>query len=225
MADRSPADDAAGDRLGLDVACLWLPNAPLTLISTAGHHCEVWRSVGRLVRTGASDGIDIVLKRHREPCTLEQARCYGRDYLELRAALGDIVPPARFVVTEVQGEASVVVLARTCVPWFDLARPGNAEEAVPMLARMPRARAQLRHFVDTARAWRDARDARVIDLFGVANLVLDTTHSVRYLDSFGVFFYPDLLHAVAEPDPALVHRIEVSLARLDYLAELCSEVG
>jgi hypothetical protein len=64
----------------------------------------------------------------------------------------------------------------------------------------------------------------VIDLFGRENLVLDRSPALRYLDSFGVFYYPDVLDVVAEPDPMLAHRIEVSLARLAYLETIAAAV-
>lgn len=135
------------------------------------------------------------------------------------------LPATRFVHTEVDGEPSVVVIARTHTPWFNLANPSNEEEAVPLLRRLGRARDQLRRFIAAARGWHGDRDPRVIDLFGVDNLVLDRGYQLRYLDSFGVFFHESLLHLLAEVDEELKYKIDLSLRRLDYLEHLLSESG
>ena len=67
---------------------------------------------------------------------------------------------------------------------------------------------------------RGAEEGRVLDLYGRENLVLDRDRNVRYLDSFGVFFYADLQHAVAGIDDEYQERIDISLRRLDYLQSL-----
>ena len=130
----------------------------------------------------------------------------------------EMVPPAMFVATRINGEENMIVLAEAHTPWFDLARPGNDGEARPLLIHSPKARAQLARFVRVAREW--AGQGRVIDLYGRENLVLDRDRNVRYLDSFGVFFYADLQHAVAGIDDEYQERIDISLRRLDYLQSL-----
>jgi hypothetical protein len=50
--------------------------------------------------------------------------------------------------------------------------------------------------------------------------VLDINRDVRYLDSFHVFFFEDMLHALEEVDLRLKERIETSLERLAYLERL-----
>ena len=87
-----------------------------------------------------------------------------------------------------------------------------------MLAHSPKARAQLATFVRAAREW--AGQGRVIDLYGRENLVLDRDRNVRYLDSFGVFFYADMMHAIAGIDEEYQQRIDISLRRLDYVESL-----
>ena len=206
------------DRIPDQVACLRTEALPATLISTRGFNCEVWQSAGIIVRGEERSAVNFVVKRHREPCDRRKVRAYQREYRRLRAALGRIVPDAVFVATRIDGEPSVVVLAEACAPWFDLARPGNEDEARPLLARMPNARRQLGRFTRAARAWAD--EGRVVDLYGRENLVLDRDLNVRYLDSFGVFFYEDMLHAVADDDGMLASRIELSLRRLEYVESL-----
>ena len=213
------------DRLSVPVDCIDVASIPMTLVSTSGFHCEVWQSMGYLRDADAGVFIDFVLKRHLDPCPLVQTRIYARDHRTLRSALGATVPDARFVATRVDGVENVIVLAETCTPWFDVANPGNEEETVALLRSRPRAARALARFVRVALAWAQAPVQRVIDLFGRENLVLDRSYRLRYLDSFGVFYYPDILDVVAEPDPALAQRIEISLARLDYLRNVAAAVG
>lgn len=207
-----------GDRIPGEVACLLNEALPATLVSTRGFNCEVWESAGVIVTGGERRSLNFVVKRHRFPCDLRKIRAYRREFRCLRDALGSMVPEAVFIATRVDGDANVVVLAEACSPWFDLAHPGNEDEVRPLMRRMSRVRSQLRRFTRAAREW--AGQGRVVDLFGHQNLVLDRDLNVRYLDSFGVFFYADTLHAVAGEDDLLASRIEVSLTRLAYLESL-----
>jgi hypothetical protein len=206
------------DRIPDRVACLNTRALPATLISTRGFNCEVWQSAGVIVTAGGRFPVDFVVKRHRFACTLPKLKVLNREYRTLRDTLEEMVPAAVFVATRIEGEQNVVVLAQTCTPWFDLARPGNADEAQPLLARLPKARAQLARFVRAARRWAD--EGRVLDLYGRENLVLDRDRNVRYLDSFGVFFYESLLYLLAEVDESLKAKIDLSLERLAYLEYL-----
>jgi hypothetical protein len=204
------------DRIPDRVACLNTRALPATLISTRGFNCEVWQSAGVIVTAGGRFPVDFVVKRHRFACTLPKLKVLNREYRTLRATLEEMVPAAVFVATRIEGEQNVVVLAQTCTPWFDLARPGNADEAQPLLARLPKARAQLARFVRAARRWAD--EGRVLDLYGRENLVLDRDRNVRYLDSFGVFFYQDMAHALGDIDEEYLERIAISRDRLEYVA-------
>ena len=71
-----------------------------------------------------------------------------------------------------------------------------------------------------ARWWQQSDNPRIIDLFGIDNLVLDVNREVRYLDNFHVFFFEDMLYALSEVDRDLQERIEISRDRLDYLEHL-----
>ena len=206
------------DRIPGEVACLNTGALPATLVSTRGFNCEVWKSGGIIFSNGARHVVSFVVKRPRFPCDVRRIRVYRREYLRLRTALGDTVPEALFVATRVDGKPSVVVIAEACTPWFDLAHPGNEDEVRPLMQRMSRVRTQLSRFTAAARAWED--EGRVVDLFGHENLVLDRDFNVRYLDSFGAFFYPDTLHAIAGDDELLASRIDISLSRLRYLESL-----
>ncbi len=55
--------------------------------------------------------------------------------------------------------------------------------------------------------------------------MLDRTNSLRYVDSFEVFFFPDMLTLLDQSDDALSRRIELSLARLDYLQYIHKAAG
>lgn len=207
------------DRLPAEIACLYTRDMPFTLVSTAGFHCDVWRSIGAIVRGGERAVMDFVLKRYKRPCTLAEIRVLGKEYRKIKTALDEIVPGARFVATRIDGRPGVVALAENCTPWFDLSNPYNEDEALELLRRLPRARAQLREFIRHARRWAD-EEAQVIDLAGTENLVLDRHYGVRYLDSFHVFFYLDMLHVIEEVDDALMFRIELCIKRLEYLERL-----
>ncbi len=207
------------DRVPAKIACLETENTPFTLVSTAGFHCDVWRSIGVIVRGGERAPMDFVLKRYKRPCTLAEISVLGKEYRTLKAALEEIVPTARFVATRVDAKPSVVVLAENCTPWFDLSNPGNEDEALPLLSRSDRAKAQLADFVRHARRWM-AEESKIIDLGGTENLVLDKDYGVRYLDSFHVFFYLDMLHVIEEVDDSLTFRIEMCIRRLEYLERL-----
>lgn len=196
---------------------------PAVLMSLTGYHCEVWQTRGLLRRGGKRVGLDLIIKCHKEPCTLPEVRLLAADYRRLREALGEIVPRATFVATRIDGRPNVVVLAEVVRPWFNIANPANEDEAVPLLRRLHVARTQLGLFVDAARAWHDSPDMRVIDLWGIDNLVLDRDQRIRYIDSFRVFFFADMLHVLAHPDEDLKERIDLSLRRLEYLEHLHAE--
>lgn len=214
----------AQDRLSARIACISAADIPFTLVSTLGFHCEVWRSAGTLVDASGRRAVDFVLKVSKHPCTPAEVRVLAREHAALRAALDEIVPDATFVITAVNGKPGAVVLAGTCTPWFDLANPTNEQEAVPLLRRHARAADQLRRFTRAARGWLEA-EGKLIDLCGAENLVLDRDYGVRYLDSFHVFFYTDLLDIVDPVDEELVRRVAVASDRLAYLEWMVEQVG
>lgn len=197
----------------------------LTLVSEAGFHCDVWQTHLRRKVDEIRVVEDLVVKCHRGPCDRGYVRALRREHERLRNRLSEIVPPAIFVVAEVDGESSTVVVSERCQKWFNLANPGHEADLLPMLDRMPRAKDQLRRFVRAAMEWRDDGDSRIIDLVGEDNLVLTTARELRYIDSFDVFFYPDMLTMFDIQDDDLVRRMEVSLERIDYLERVCRAVG
>lgn len=209
-------DDHA--RIEGDVACLDTDRLAATLLSTVGFNCVVWKAAGYLMHSRRVVSLDMVVKCHRDACSMPRVRAYLRDYRRLRDALGEIVPQALFIATKVNGRHSVVALAAAREPWFDLANPAHEEEARPLFERLKRAREQLALFVAAARGWQ--REGRLIDLFGRDNLVLDRNFDVAYLDSFGVFFHTDLMYSINAVDEEIQGRIEVSARRLDYLESL-----
>ncbi len=208
------------DRIPGDIGCLDTEHLPATLISDAGNHCQVWRQGGAVIRGGRRVDSDLVIKTFRQACTFGEARVYLREYLRLRDALGDMVPATVFAVTRIDGEVSVIAISETVGAWFNIANPHNESEAVPLLRRLARTREALRTFVEAAHRWRDTDDPKVIDLYGVDNLVLDRNYRLRYMDSFGVFFHEGLLYLLAEVDYDLKAKIDLSLARLSYLEHL-----
>jgi hypothetical protein len=211
------------DRIPQDIACLETQRMPAVLMSLTGYHCEVWQTRGRLMRKGQQVGLDVIIKCHKDPCTLEEVRLLNADYRRLRDGLGEIVPRATFVATHIDGKPNVVVLAEVVRPWFNIANPNNEADAVPLLRRLTVARRQLATFVNAARTWYEGPEMRVIDLWGLDNLVLDRDQRVRYIDSFRVFFFADMLHLIEHPDEDLKEQIELSLRRLEYLEHLLQE--
>ena len=217
------ADDM--DRIPGEIACLDTTRLPATLISSVGHHCEVWQQASAIVRDGQRTGLDLVIKKFRQPCSFREASVYAREYQRLRDALDDMVPSTLFVYSRVDGHGSVVAIAETVSTWFNIANPHNESEAIPLLRRLARARAQLRRFIDAAHTWHNQSDPKLIDLYGVDNLVLDRNYHLRYLDSFGVFFHESLLYLLAEVDESLKAKIDLSLERLAYLEHLLLEAS
>ncbi len=208
------------DRLPFDVGCL-PKNMTATLISTKGTHCEVWQCMGMILADRQRWLLDFVIKRHRIACSKREVEIYQRDYRKLRTTLGSIVPNAVFTQTCIRedgsaGQNSVVVLAEAVTPWFNIANPIHEADAVPLLARLSKARKQLQHFVEAATRWWQ-EEGKVIDLYGADNLVLDKNQEIRYLDSFNTFFYEDLLYVLEQPDEGLRTKIQISLKRLQYL--------
>jgi hypothetical protein len=147
---------------------------------------------------------------------VQEAALLRRDYRHLRKRLGSVIPRTQFVITEIDGVASVIAIAEAVSRWFDIANPAHEEEAVPLFRKLRQARADLMRFVEAADAW-DTHENRVIDLYGLENMVLDRSHRLRYLDSFRVFFYADTLHVIEDGDDNLNDRIELSRLRRDYL--------
>ena len=208
---------------GHEVTCLD-PRAFLTLVSDAGYHCDVWQTNVVSMVDDIRVDMDVVVKCHRGPCGQPYVRALQREHARIKSELKEIIPAAVFVTARIDGEDSALVIADSCNRWFNLANPGNEAELIPMLRKMPRARDQLRRFVHAAVRWRDANDVRVIDLVGEDNLVLTTTHEIRYIDSFDVFFYPDMLHLLDSRDYELEHRLAVSIERIAYVERVCEAV-
>jgi hypothetical protein len=214
--------EQGSSRLPVEIACFDTVNMPATLISTTGYHCDVWRIIRRRAVGPQSAVIDFVVKRHLQPCTLREIEIMQRDYELLSGALGDMVPKAWFVATRVSGALNCVVIAEPVTPWFNLANPAYEEEGIELLRRHRKAQDQLRRFLAAARTWDELGDGRVIDLWGLDNLVLDVDRRVRYIDSFRVFFHTDMLHILDEADEDLEERIRVSRERRAFLQHILS---
>lgn len=207
-----------------EVACLD-SSSFLSFVSEAGFHCDVWQT--QVVRQVHEVRVvhELVVKCHRGPCDRAYVRALCREHTRLRKELAEIVPPAIFVAAEVDGQQSAVVVAESCPRWFNIANPGHEAEVLPMVERTSRTKDQLRRFVRAATRWRDAKNSRVIDLVGEDNLVLTTSRELRYIDSFDVFFYPDMFALFDFQDVELERRMEISLERIKYLERVCREVG
>jgi hypothetical protein len=213
------------DRIAGTIACMDTSGIPATLVSTVGSHCEVWQCIGRLLSAGGATPMNFVVKKYRYACSAHEVKVFQREYRTLRARLPDIVPDTVYIHTLVDGRLGVVVLAETFTPWFDIANPANEDEVVPLFRRLIKAQDQLRRFVEAAKSWRAESDPKLIDLCGVENLVLDKSYALRYVDSFGVFFYPDVLHMIDEVDERHKTRMETASTRLDYLDHLVLETA
>ncbi|MEW8270332.1 MAG: hypothetical protein AB2718_08615, partial [Candidatus Thiodiazotropha taylori] len=131
-----------------------------------------------------------------------------------------------FVVTKINGRASVLVLAQAINVWFNIANQQNEEEAIKLLCANPKARIQLSRFVKAAQAWRKSDNPKVIDLFGIDNLVMDTNRDIHFLDSFFVFFFEDTFHLIdgCEEDTELADKVNLSIKRMNYLERLLEQV-
>ncbi|MBS1269659.1 MAG: hypothetical protein MAG794_00610 [Gammaproteobacteria bacterium] len=206
-----------------DVACLndkgWSPE----LKSTIGHHCDVWQmSVHRARRLKP---YDVVIKKYRGACTFRQIQILDKDYRYLKASLEDIVPGTIFLSIDTAIGRSVIAVSYAVVSWFNLANPINESDAVPLLRKLPKARNQLMRFCHVARKWSYEKHSKVIDLYGLDNLVLNTDREIRYLDSFHVFFYTDMARLLEdESDYQLKRRMDISSDRCRYLEHLLKEV-
>lgn len=203
-------------RIPADIGCLDTENLRVTLISTVGAHCDVWQTAGYHFEREKNRTFDMVIKRHTLSCNPLEVEIYRRDYGMLKKRLHDIIPEAIFVRTQIDGEENMLVLAQAFTPWFNLANPAIADDAIPLMAKLHKARLQLGLFLQTAREIRRT-EQKVIDLYGLDNLVLDRNKEVRYLDSFEVFFHEDLLYIIDDPGEELREKIEVSVTRLAYL--------
>lgn len=219
-------EDATGgredDRPALDVDCINPTCRQAALVSTTGSHCQVWRSTRKHDTPIAGESYtEFVIKFPLERYQDEDVRILVRQYQMLRTKLGDIVPEALFLISPINGEPNLIVIARAVNVWFNIANSQNREEAVGLLREYPIARAQLAQFVSQARKWRHGPNPRVIDLYGLDNLVMDNLRQIRFVDSFYVFFFEDMLHLLGgEPDFDLQEKISVSLQRLNYLEEI-----
>ncbi|MCP5444972.1 MAG: hypothetical protein H6968_18235 [Chromatiaceae bacterium] len=209
------------DRISTRVSCIDIEKLPATLISVRGAHCKVFQTGGYRRKKSAPIKA-FVVKMHVLACSKREAEIYHRDYRKLRKKLGDIIPSAMFVRTLINDEHNLLVLAYAHTPWFNIANPANEDEALPLLGKHPKARDQLELFVSAAKEWRE-KEGKLIDLWGMDNLVLDKNRQIRYLDSFEVFFYEDMLHIMEDTGPELKERIEVSAQRLDYLDYLVKQ--
>lgn len=220
--DNSDVPGSDEDKPALDVACISPECRRVTLVSTTGNHCQVWRGSRKHAGLSGDDAYtEFVIKYPLDHYTDADAAILARQHRELRAKLGEVVPEALFVVTCIDGRPNLIVLARAVNLWFNIANPQNREEAIGLLRDSAIARDQLERFLAQARRWREGPNPRVIDLYGLDNLVMDNQRQVRYLDSYYVFFFEDMLHLLGgEPDLELEQKIALSLRRLAYLEEI-----
>ena len=210
------------DRPALDVACLSPECRQAALVSTTGNHCRVWRSSRKnLDSDGQETYTEFVIKYPLDRYHDSDVRILARQYRMLREALGEVVPEALFVMSCINGQPNLFVIARAVNVWFNIANPRNREEAIGLLREYPIARDQLKRFLEQAHLWRQGPNPRIIDLYGLDNLVMDNQRQIRFVDSFYVFFFEDMLHLIGgERDYDLEEKIEVSLQRLRYLEEI-----
>ena len=209
------------DRLEADIAPLKPESLHATLISSLGNHCQVWRTSKRT--NPAEEGssyTEFVIKYPLIHYDEMEIRLLAKQYRLLKEKLDDIIPDALFIHTHINGERNVCVLANAVNIWFNIANPQNEEEAVALLRENSKARNQLHRFVETARSLQHSENPRLIDLYGLDNLVFDNNHEIRYIDSFDVFFYEDMLDLFEHSDPELELKISISRDRLTYLEHI-----
>lgn len=204
-----------------DISCLNLKRQTLELKSTVGHHCDVWQISNYRIRRRKP--YDLVVKKYRQNCTMREVEVLDKDYRRLKSNLEDIVPNTIFVPTCGGDGLTVLVVSHAVSPWFNIANPINEPDAVPLLKKLPKAKNQLLRFCHAARKWEFEKPSKIIDLYGLDNLVLDTNREIRYLDSFHVFFYTDMFQHLDQGEDALLQRIEISIRRREYLEYLLEE--
>jgi hypothetical protein len=222
-------EGAAGkesDFLKADIACL-NPNAlHATLISSLGNHCQVWRTSKRdedrvsSIQEEDAAYVEFVIKYPVIHYSDSEIRLLARHYRQLKQDLDDIIPDALFFISRINGRRNICVLARAVNIWFNIANPQFEEEAIPLLKEYPKARNQLQRFIRTMEDMRKSDKPRLIDLYGLDNLVLDNNREIRYVDSFDVFFFEDMIDLLRDDDPELQVKIEISLQRLAYLKRI-----
>jgi hypothetical protein len=219
-------DDKQQDQLSVEISCLDQRRLKATLVSTIGSHCEVWRSNRRYeIEPENEDQVtytEFVIKRPFSDYSMSEAALLARHYRHLKETLDEIIPNALFVVSKINGKPNLFVLAKAINIWFNIANQQNEEEAMKLLCAYPKARIQLARFVKAAQAWRLADNPKMIDLFGIDNLIMDTNREIRFLDSFFVFFFEDTFHLIdgSEDDSELKDKVELSVKRLHYLEHL-----
>ena len=222
-------EGAAGkesDFLKADIACL-NPNAlHATLISSVGNHCQVWRTSKRddarvpLIQEDEPSYLEFVIKYPVIHYSDSEIRLLARHYRLLKQQLDDIIPDALFFISRINGRRNICVLAKAVNIWFNIANPQFEEEAIPLLQEYPKARNQLERFIRITDALRDSDNPRLLDLYGLDNLVLDNNREIRYVDSFDVFFFEDMSDLLQDLDPELQMKIDISLQRLAYLKKI-----
>jgi hypothetical protein len=210
------------NKISGEIGCLHTEVMPVTLISTTGFHCKVWQSTAVVVQNGKSATFDFVIKKYRGPCSIKEVEVLNREYWTLKAKLEEMIPSTIFVATLIDGTESVIAIAETVYSWFNIANPALEEDTIPLLKMLPKARYQLERFLESTQEWYESEN-KVIDLYGLDNLVLDKNREIKYIDSFSVFFYEDLLYLIDEADEMLQERINISLKRKDYLEYILRE--
>jgi len=210
------------DYLDVEINCLDPQLLHATLVSSAGSHCEVWRTSKRYQHDDEQfSHYDFVIKYPTVFQSTAEIKILQRDYNRLKHELEEIIPEALFFITDINQQKNVCVIAEAVDIWFNIANPQNHEEALELLRNNRRAYDQLERFIRCANQWRHADNARLIDLYGVDNLIMDRNYQIRYIDNFFVFFYEDMLDMMDEYESqSLSKQIETSISRLEYLQEL-----
>ena len=222
--NRSATQGKEADRLSADIECLNPESLQATLVSDVGNHCEVWRTSKRNPSPGEdSPYTEFVIKHPVIHYSETETKLLARQYRLLKERLEEIIPDALFIITRINRRHNVCVLARAVNIWFNIANPQNREEAIALLSGSPRALDQLKRFLEVAQALRRSDNPKLIDLYGLDNLVLDTNREIRYIDSFDVFFFEDMPDLFDGTDPELERKIDISLDRLNYLEQIRAE--
>ena len=217
------------DFLKADIACLNPKALHATLISSLGNHCQVWRTSKRdelrtpLIQEDEPAYLEFVIKYPVIHYSDSEIRLLAQHYRLLKEQLDDIIPDALFFIARINGRRNICVLARAVNIWFNIANPQFQEEAIPLLQEYPKALNQLERFIAVAEALRTSANPRLLDLYGLDNLVLDNNREIRFVDSFDVFFFEDMMDLFGDADPELGMKINISLERLAYLKRILAQ--
>ncbi|MDD5055720.1 MAG: hypothetical protein PHZ00_05650 [Candidatus Peribacteraceae bacterium] len=189
------------------------PDAQYFTNDREGWHCKNYHMLaknpeGRIRHSYLKVGV--------EPCDQERCERLQDEHKTLRDRLGEIVPSAVFIHTQISEDGTVgaLVITQPVDISIDVCDTAQCDHLRRMMKDNNHLLPELQHFLDGIEGWE--AEGKILDLSGEENLVVTDDGHLRYIDSFEVFLDPSQQRQAAY--------VQASKERAAFLRDLLGQV-